>query len=67
MTRFSDTMHSVGATFAQLEGDRQMERSTIYCTYCIKAILRRICGHEGPLKIKYSTHQEHEHIHSCCI
>jgi hypothetical protein len=65
MRPFSDRTHGVGATFAQLEGDRRMERSSIYHTCCTKGVLRRICGHQGPLKIACCAPQER--THSCCF
>lgn len=65
MTLVSDTKHGAGAIFAQLEDDRQVERSAIYRTCCIRAVLRRICGRLGPLKIKYSAPRER--THSCCL
>lgn len=65
MTLFSDTTHGVGATFAQLVGDHQEGRLTIYHTCCIKGVQRQICGHQDPLKTKYSAHQEH--TRSCCF
>ena len=65
MTLVSDTTHGVGAIFVQPEDDRQVEHSAIYRTCCIKAVLRRICGRQGPLKTKYCAPQERRH--SCCF
>lgn len=58
MTRFSGTTRGVGATFAQLEGDRQVERSSIYRTCCREDVLHRIFGHRGLSKTKCFALQE---------
>ena len=63
MTLFSDTRHGVGATFGLLGDDRQVERSSIYRTCCIKVVLGRIFGHRGRLKTECFVLQEH--IRSC--